>query len=58
MTGQICNDCGHAEDHPLHTHDHPFERVRRMEGDATAEVNHLRGLLRAATTPTEGADHV
>ena len=49
-----CNDCGKPEHHPLHPTDHPFERVRRTEGNASAEVAHLRGLIR--TAPKEQVD--
>ena len=49
-----CNDCGKPELHPLHPTDHPFERVRRTECDASAEVAHLRGLIR--TAPKEQVD--
>ena len=48
-----CNDCGKAEHHPIHANDHPFERVRRTEGDVAAEVAHLRTLIRTETA-TEG----
>ena len=48
-----CNDCGKPELHPLHPTDHPFERVRRTEGNASAEVAHLRGLIRTAPKETD-----
>ena len=43
-----CNDCGKPEHAPIHPTDHPFERARRTEGNTSAEVAHLRGLIRTA----------
>jgi hypothetical protein len=52
-----CNDCGKPEAHVLHPSDHPYECIRRTEGNPTAEIAHLRTLIRAtesATEPIEG----
>ena len=42
---EMCGDCG-KPDGPAHPVDHPFERTRRSECDASTEVAHLRGLIR------------